>query len=521
MFFDTKKYYGVVDEGVFEGRLYICDKKASVQQRTKFINRDLKGAGICYYSWLVGLILSCSCFQLATPLKLIGKEYYVNNHSFVGYIFRKSRESDADQMHSQYLECKNNSYIYDSSIEDRVHACFLKCVESSSTADLWEIIECCLNYIEGEDLEFSNSPPLQIQHTQSQAESSPLLAHNSDILPIISFNDEITGKLMKMLKNANKAFDDHHAVFKRTRGGAIQPLLYSTANKLKSIDHICEHAFSQIKPIALMPVAEAAQGKRPKMEDAYFFVEIEQGFLTGVLDGHGGSEVAKYASKRLQKLFSKVLRRANGDVYKAFRWLIDGIQKEIFSIEAWSEQGSTAVICFIDKELHLIYTATLGDSEAKVYRIQAEGTMSVIPLSCVRNWSSKTDAKRASLALGQPGIATDWPTIENSKEIYFPLYYANMGLNVSRAFGDKFLSMWKGKPGVIHKPKITVHLIKPGDQLILACDGFWDFVSEYKAANVMAQFFNQPETIANKLVSFALDMGHSTDNVTVLSVSVN
>jgi serine/threonine protein phosphatase PrpC len=173
------------------------------------------------------------------------------------------------------------------------------------------------------------------------------------------------------------------------------------------------------------------------------------------------------------------------------------------------------VVCYVDKKTHHIYTATLGDSEANIYR-KFDDKLKSIPLSCIRDWSSKKDAHRASIALGRPQIAINWPKISNPKYLRFP--YPFFGINVSRSIGDVLLSGSPEKPGVIHKPKITRIQVKSGDLLILACDGLKDYVSDNEIVSILK---NPPPNPAKHLVNYAIDEGNSLDNVTVLAIAIN
>lgn len=257
----------------------------------------------------------------------------------------------------------------------------------------------------------------------------------------------------------------------------------------------------------------AYQGKRETMEDAHFYVETDEMVLAGVFDGHGGNEVADYASEQYQKRFPDALLKAEGDVRIAFQALIDEIQSEIEERKDWDGQGSTAVICYIDKRTHLIYTATLGDSEATLYREEEEG-IKAIPLSCIRDWHCQKDAKRAAKAWDKPKVEEIWMSAA-PKTLYFPSPYLG-GVNVSRAFGNKSRSTFNGKPGVIHKSKITVNRLQPNDTLILACDGVKDFTFELAIAWDIESL--QPgENLAEKIGRTAFE-GESSDNVTVIAI---
>lgn len=178
--------------------------------------------------------------------------------------------------------------------------------------------------------------------------------------------------------------------------------------------------------------------------------------------------------------------------------------------KGWND-GTTAVISFIDKNSGRIYTATLGDSEANIYR-KIDKKVKSIPLSCVRDWSSKKEAKRAAAVTNDPAKATQWPKAKNPKTLRFPS--PNYGLNVSRAIGDVEFSK-----GVIHKAKVTVNQVQPGDRIVIACDGLKDFVPEKEIVDMVKS--NPGAGLAQKLVDHALGPKMSQDNVTVLVLNVD
>ena len=180
------------------------------------------------------------------------------------------------------------------------------------------------------------------------------------------------------------------------------------------------HRIISVKPMRFEHVMYENQGKRTTMEDALFYLEINDDqtdmVLTGILDGHGGDEVSRYAKKWFETKFPDELKKSQGNVHQAFEVSLNNIQNEIIDLKLKS--GSTAVICFIDKKTNLIYTATLGDSEANIYR-KIEEQLKSIPLSCVRDWGSKEDSARAAKALGDPSIATRWPERLDPKTMHF------------------------------------------------------------------------------------------------------
>ncbi|NGX47794.1 MAG: hypothetical protein K1000chlam3_01177, partial [Chlamydiae bacterium] len=164
--------------------------------------------------------------------------------------------------------------------------------------------------------------------------------------------------LKRMIKNQRKAQREHY------NGGPYFGNPYSQTIALSETDLTKKKATN----LKLSHHFADAQGLRLTMEDAHFYKEMEKGTLTGVFDGHGGSKVSAYASKEFQNRFPKALKEANGNVHQAFEKVIDEIHLKVAQYSAWDHEGSTAVVCYIDKETHQIYTATLGDSEANIYR---------------------------------------------------------------------------------------------------------------------------------------------------------
>lgn len=352
----------------------------------------------------------------------------------------------------------------------------------------------------------------------------------------------------KMWRNSKKCFEEHHSSYMKNpyatenrdpptvlflknlygklwkpAGQALDVLtdieknnVYATEEEaLPSIEALLKSKADS--PLAPKYCASSEQGKRSSMEDAHFFEEIDQGFITAVFDGHGGDEAAQYANNQFQERFSEELSKANGNVHQTFEFLIHDIQHKIETNKEWDHAGSTAVICFIDKKTNLIYTATLGDSEANIYRKIGDHHKS-IPLSVIRNWSSKKDALRASIALNNPKIAKEWPLSVKPKDLRYPGPYA--GVNVSRALGDVDCCINTATPAVIHKPKITINQLQQGDTLLLVCDGVKDFVSEHEIVRQLVVYKNSTTylNIAQHLVNFSLVDKKSTDNVTVVAV---
>lgn len=342
----------------------------------------------------------------------------------------------------------------------------------------------------------------------------------------------------KMLKNARKAIlEAHETAKKREKYGVFDSTYFKTYDEYLKQFQKWKRAGSFIADPSVLPLevsgfqanfndtlvfryfeAETI-GKRLKMEDAHFFLETKTCILTGLFDGHGGDKIANLAANKFKNKFLELLRSKNGNVHQAFEILNHKIHLAALKIGVG---GTTAVLCYIDKHSRMIYTATLGDSEARLYR-RDEGCK-MIPLSCVRDWGSKKDAFRYAKIKSCPSLYKYWTEEPHSKdlryEVQFPNFNQPHALNVSRALGDKMFCGTPDKPGVVHKMKITMNQLQPNDVLVLGCDGLWDYVpDEYIIQMIL--FTGNESDLASILVNKAVNYYGSTDNVTSLVLRIN
>lgn len=91
-------------------------------------------------------------------------------------------------------------------------------------------------------------------------------------------------------------------------------------------------------------------------------------------------------------------------------------------------------------------------------------------------------------------------------------------LSVTRSLGDTYM-----KNLVVGKPFTTSTEITDKDEfMILACDGLWDVISDYKACGIVEESFrvnDDPEVAAKTLCQTAMDHA-TTDNITVMVVKL-
>lgn len=261
------------------------------------------------------------------------------------------------------------------------------------------------------------------------------------------------------------------------------------------------------------------------MEDRHFHVQEVEGILQGVYDGHGGAAVAQYVSDHFSTLFFTKLRESQGDIYQTLELCCYEIEEELKNDPKPFNcfTGSTAAISFIDTQLGVLYTATLADTETATYFYDTEETK-IFPNSCVRNWSSYSDATRLAALYNDVDILKRYLGAKDPKGLRIPP--GPLGtLNISRAFGDiAFLSKEK-KPLVSCKPKITalpipLHPTQP-TVIMTACDGLWDFVTKQEAGAILQQAMKEGLDIAPALVHHAIDRKRSYDNVTVVATQIS
>ncbi len=286
---------------------------------------------------------------------------------------------------------------------------------------------------------------------------------------------------VRMQRNLEKAISEHRAL------NAKAP--YATMEMLTGSN-------PPVATLAFVHGSDEIQGLRGNMEDEHFYQENDVSILTGVFDGHGGQGAATHAKTETPKLFFEILKEQQGNIVKTFEVLCQRVH------DSYEDQftGTTAVICYIDKSTGTVYTATVADAEANVYR-EIDGSLRSIPLSPIRDWN--TDDKyldEAKYTITDKGLG-DKPRLD--------------GINISRAIGDKH------HLPISQKPKVTHFRMLPGDTLILCCDGLKDFASEATICETVTEHRDSSEKdLAQALTQVSCKNQNSwyNDNVSVIVV---
>jgi serine/threonine protein phosphatase PrpC len=98
------------------------------------------------------------------------------------------------------------------------------------------------------------------------------------------------------------------------------------------------------------------------------------------------------------------------------------------------------------------------------------------------------------------------------------------GLAMSRSIGDLVAS----QAGVISKPDVFVHTLRPSDKfIVIASDGIWEFISSEECVNIISTFYFSSKLsqacdhIADLAVSRWNKEDASVDDITIIIVSLS
>lgn len=280
-----------------------------------------------------------------------------------------------------------------------------------------------------------------------------------------------------------------------------------------------------VSSTGLEVAATGMQGCRDQMEDAHCIADMPtraDHLLVGIFDGHGGKDVAQFASENIvsciesttewtEYLRKGCLEQDADDLLKRSLYagvmLLDRKLRREFPDDNGrleSAQGSTAIIAMITPS-HIL-CANVGDSRCVLGSDSATYPLSVDHKPMDRDEKSRIEAAG--------GLVT-WHRVEGV-------------LAVSRALGDFAYKRREDLPAeaqmVTCKPDISVRKRTPADDvLVLACDGLWDVFLSEVVINYVRGFFAQGEeslqTMAEELADLALDFD-SRDNISVVLVKL-
>jgi len=289
---------------------------------------------------------------------------------------------------------------------------------------------------------------------------------------------------------------------------------------------------------------ETRIGGRAANEDRLVANDLyDLGFLSGICDGHGGTNCVDYISQRLPTALhscyvSQVQRLKNGVasltvaqeeslIVAAIRDAF-GVTDEEFMQAARAESlrdGSTALLVLLAHGFEAkptqssitgirggvakLFVANCGDCRAIVVRGRKARALSEDHKPERRDETARIQ-KAGGIVIQDQSTGIHRVARKKGEHRLF--------LSTSRAFGD--LELKEPRPLVIAEPEVVVHTLEPEDwAVVLGCDGVWGVLSDQDVADavwqVMAFQGGSPVDAAREVASRAEAKG-STDNVTVL-----
>jgi len=233
------------------------------------------------------------------------------------------------------------------------------------------------------------------------------------------------------------------------------------------------------------------QGWRVQMEDAHFALAALDGgawqnvAAFGVMDGHGGKEVARFCERHLPE---EIVRGSSADPHGALVAAFQRMDELLVDREQSAEElrelsgegglvnpdwvGCTCVVCLLEPEA--IIVANCGDSRAVLSRRRK-----ALPLSEDHKPNLPVESERIHLAGG---------TVERRQVGTIVQYRVNGNLNLSRSIGDleykKNTALPPSGQMISATPDVQSLKREAGDEfLIVACDGIWDVMDNQEVVD--------------------------------------
>ncbi len=285
------------------------------------------------------------------------------------------------------------------------------------------------------------------------------------------------------------------------------------------------------KPLVLAPDYSSKVGIRPGNEDAHVIVETPYGTIFAICDGHGelleqrrrskapqpGLVFAQIVANSIKEDLPGIIQANHYNMEKSFQVWAEMVHHKLPKQDCpENNAGTTALVGLFDKVSHKFYVATIGDSEGYAIRPEDE-ILFPIPLSPIKNWATPEYEERVK-KIYTPEEYAAWKALP-AKHRRFPL---KGGVNLVQTLGDH-TKTYKGQTALTHTPDCTVLQLQEGDLILMGCDGLFDFVDINKLIKEMIQpnWNDHDVNLAQLIADYALKVGQSTDNVTVITVRVN
>ncbi len=250
----------------------------------------------------------------------------------------------------------------------------------------------------------------------------------------------------------------------------------------------------------------AQQGGREYMEDRYSVITSKSSpcCVLSVFDGHGGYQVAEFASQQLPTMLMNSFVNTSDDKMDIFRDAFLDIDRRAVRVVPRGTQatvGSTACVALIHRadknNKYMLWVANSGDS-----RCVLRTARDVVQMSTDHKPHARSERARIVSHGGYVANVNGIPRVQGN-------------LSLSRALGD-----WYMRPYVIPHPGISQRVLSPTDKyVLLATDGLWDVFTSKAVCDFVDNLLYKESVsfrqVPKRLVHAAMARG-SQDNITVV-----
>mmetsp|Transcript_8780 Transcript_8780/g.23732 ORF Transcript_8780/g.23732 Transcript_8780/m.23732 type:complete len:508 (-) Transcript_8780:121-1644(-) len=280
------------------------------------------------------------------------------------------------------------------------------------------------------------------------------------------------------------------------------------------------------------------------IEDAFVVKETDEIVFGAVFDGHGGNAVSMKLMRECYDNFTENWKNKGMDIPDAMgktlrdvdREVIENCRKNASRITQMTQKefksifcGSTAVVCVIDKKKSLLYLANCGDSRAIM---GVQGGLEDLPymeaVELSTDHSVKTDSERRYVKDAHPDVEDlitehwDEDTQEYTMRVKSCMFTRSIGdvhlkdVQCAKAFNSVLTGRFESMqirplpytPYIRNLVDIRCHKITRDTKFaILACDGFFDEVSNDEAVAFVSRYVDKygwRDDIAQRLLDLTL-----------------
>lgn len=245
-------------------------------------------------------------------------------------------------------------------------------------------------------------------------------------------------------------------------------------------------------------------GVRKSMED---FTIAEPDVLSNgrfafycVLDGHGGSQVAKFTKDNFVKTLRPKL-----EAHKEGQPIGNVVESAVSALETQLKMiggrdcGSTFCAVLVDKKTKRVYYVNIGDSQALAVRFDSKDNLHADFKGAVHKVANPEEEARVKASGG---------SILNGR--------LAGNLLITRSLGDFDLREY----GLISTPDIRESELFKNKLVVIASDGIWDVIDrEATVKLVKTNAKRSLDELARAMVKTAVEKG-SVDNISVIVVKM-